>query len=170
MEYQFFETLRETELGWKKPGVPKIKGKNLTEANPRETTFRPENQEFCKIQGLNNQDSTVSLYKRNRYRNWRLMHPVQFTRTAAPVAAAAAADDDDDDDNDNNDIYSNNYHARPLGLKNTVQNYGSTERRDLKKLWLKAMLCRSLTNKSHIAVDIQSIHNKVNPSKPATRA
>ena len=38
MEYQFFKPPRETEFGKTKLDVPKIAGKNLTEANPRKTT------------------------------------------------------------------------------------------------------------------------------------
>ena len=41
-----FESPRETQFGSKKSGVPEIGDRNLTEANPRETTHGSKNREF----------------------------------------------------------------------------------------------------------------------------
>ena len=53
VEYRFFEPPRETEIG------SKNRRKNLTEANPGETTFGSKIREFRKTEGLNNRDSAV---------------------------------------------------------------------------------------------------------------
>ena len=59
LQILIFQTSLGNWIGFEKLGFPKMRGKNLTKANPRELerTVGLKNQEIRKIDGLNNRDS-----------------------------------------------------------------------------------------------------------------